>query len=130
MSNDGCNLLRRSTLGIDLESSEIFQKYKEKFSESPYFFDPEDIFRYNDQKYLIYNSQNFKFDFSTNLPKIKTSSKYNNIDYIHEKAANNEYFTYNDFEDDLFKMFNTVLKTRCPSKVSLNYVNYQIVQYM
>lgn len=133
MDNDFCNLLRKNTLGVDIESGEMFLKYKEKYAESPYFFTPEDIFRYNEQKYLIYNAQNFKFDpnlSSSSLSNLKLNNKYNNIDIIHEKATKNEYFTYKEFEDDLFKVFNTVLKTRCQSQTSINYLNSQVVQYL
>lgn len=130
MSNDFCNLLRKSTLGVDIESCELFQKFKEKYAESPYYFAPEDIFRYNEQKFLIYNAQNFKFDQNLAHSSVKLNSKYNNIDSIHEKATKNVYFTYKEFEDDLFKMFNTVLKTRCQSQTTINYLNYQVVQYL
>lgn len=131
MSNDSCNLLRRSTLGIDVESSELFTKSTEKINHSQHYFDAEEIFHY------IYNQKTLVFDFSenkqhsnSNFSKLKIKERYNNIDYIHEKAASNEYFTYSKFEKDLFKMFNTVIKTRCLSKSACNYVNYQITQYL
>jgi hypothetical protein len=132
MKFDRLEILRKSSLGIDFEKCEMFLKYQEKYSELHYNFKPETFLKYNDmsQKYLIFNTSTFEFDFIGTLEPMKISHKYNNIDLIHEKASKNMYFSYQEFEKDLFKVFTTVIQTRCFSQSSRNYITSLIEYYL
>ena len=132
MKFDRLDLLRKTSINTDFEKSESFLNYEDKYSDIHHNFKPEIFLKYNDfsQKYLIFSAPTFTFDYSSTPEPIKVNPKYNNIDIIHDKATQNIYFSYKDFENDLFKMFNTVIHTRCASQASRNYITSLIEYYL
>ena len=132
MKFDRLALLRKDSLAIDFENSEPYLKSQEKYSEIHYNFNPEFFLNYSDlsQKYLTFQTQEYRFEYGSNPDPIKITTKYNNIDVIHDKATKNIYFSFKEFEKDLIKMFYTVMTNRCISKASSNYITSLIEYYL
>ena len=132
MKFDKLQLLRASSIGVDFEKTEAFAKNQDKYADLVFHFKPETLLNYNDmnQKYLIFDTNISEFELMTPTNPMKVSQKYTNIDLLHDKATKNTYFSYKEFERDLFKVFNTVLQTRCFSQTSRNYLTTLLDYYL
>lgn len=127
-------ILREKPTNTNFESSEPFLKFQEKLERQEIHcnFKPESFLSYNDpsQKYLIFNSSIYEFELFNKPSPPKISKRFTDIDFIHQRATKNMYFYFRDFEKDLFKVFSTLLQTRCSSPASKSYLATIIEQYL